>query len=252
MQKHHKSSLCDKAAIFDEAFITSITRYKDSDCIVRLFAKNFGRMDLFFPRGFKTNKANSIIQSPSFANISFIEKENGLSKLINYEVEAKSLYFCSSSANYTLVCYIAELIETLFHTEQKSLTIYESVKDILIMFADNLSQEVFVRSFELKLLQEIGYLPDFTNTNNIVCYDPINAIFSKNTVENSINFTQEAVYTAQILLKNNIDELPQHIDKELLTMIGKIFHIRLRQIHQKPLKSLMFLKDMNNHKFLIK
>ena len=69
MQKHHKSSLCNKAAIFDEAFITSITRYKDSDCIVRLFAKNFGRMDLFFPRGFKTNKSNSIIQKIGRAHV---------------------------------------------------------------------------------------------------------------------------------------------------------------------------------------
>ena len=250
--KTHKSSLCDKACIFDEAFITSAVRYKDSDSIVRLFSKNYGRINLFYARGFRVSKNNSVIQSPSFANISFIEQENNLSKLLSYEIDAQSLYFCASPNNFSLVCYMAELIELLFAIEQKSIKIYEHIKEILFMFANNLNQEVFIRSFELKLLQELGYLPDFSSAHDTVCYEPINGIFSDVMLENTISFSQEAIEIAKILLTNSVKDLPENIDKEILIMIAKIFHIRLRQIHQKPLKSVMFLKDMNSHKFLIK
>jgi DNA repair protein RecO len=237
------SSLLSPTPIFDEAMVTSVVRYRDSDCIVRLFTKNHGRITAFYPRGLKSSKkGNGVIQSPSFACVSFLpSKQEGMAKLMSCDTHPQSLVFCLSAKSYFLGSYLSEIIEILLPLEEQAGEIFFLSQKIvdLLKVSDNL--EVYLRAFELKLLKFTGYLPDLDiDLDQIAAYDPQKGIFLQEQLPNTVVFSREALNLAKTLLATPIEELDRTLNTNLLMMIAKIFHIRLRQINQKPLNSIKF------------
>jgi DNA repair protein RecO len=237
------SSLLSPAPIFDEAMVTSVVRYRDSDCIARLFTKNYGRITAFYSRGLKySKKGQGIIQSPSFSWVSFLpSKQEGMAKLTSCDIDPQSLVFCLSAKSYFLGSYLSEIIEILLPLEEQACEIFLLSQKIvdLLKISDNL--EVYLRAFELKLLKFTGYLPDLDiDLEQIAAYDPQKCIFLKEQLPNTVVFSREALNLAKMLLITPIEEINLNINTNLLMMIAKIFHIRLRQINQKPLNSIKF------------
>ena len=81
---------------YDEAIITSMVRYGEADCIVRLFCAKKGSISAFVKNGLKSSKTRgSIIQAPARAYIGTSCKPNvTLHRLV--QVDIASLNFLLS------------------------------------------------------------------------------------------------------------------------------------------------------------
>src|SRR5262245_62134587 len=103
------SALIEPPLAYDDALVISLTRYGETDCIVRLFTRQAGRMTAFFKRG-----SHSHIVVLGLARISFIMgSAERMTRLRSIESDPRSLGLASSLRLFAYSAYVAELVEKL-------------------------------------------------------------------------------------------------------------------------------------------
>lgn len=235
--------------IFDTAIIISVLRYKDSDCIVKLLSQKHGKLTAFLKSGAKVTKKNmAIIQAPSIASISFLlAKNEEMSKIVSFDLDFKSYIFATSPRILGLCSYLCEIVEIFLPSFEPCEKIFDLCLETFPLFSSHKNTQILLRSFELKLLDYAGYLPNLTDTKAAIeAYDHKHGVFTDSFKQNFIEFSNDALNLANTLFTKPMMDLPLEAGQKELLMVAKIFHSRLKSIHPKPLKSILFLKSLSS------
>jgi len=233
-----------KPLVHDEAFVTSIVRYGESDCIVRLFVQEQGRITAFFKNGLGLKKNNrGTVQSPAFARVAYTPRdEDKMARLDYLDLAPESFLWASSLKLFAYGNYLAELLEKLLPEEEPATHVFSLLEETWHACNSQGAQGYILRAFELKLLKYLGYLPQIPHSLEArVFYDPIHCHFSVNDNRETYEFLGSTLELAQALLINPIGGFCCHEEQELVA-IGRIFYSRLRLMNLLPLKSAIFFK----------
>lgn len=212
---------------YDEAIITSMVRYGEADCIVRLFCAQKGSVGAFVKNGLRSSKTRgSIIQAPARAYVGTFSKPNvNLHRLVQVEIASATFLLSNNLRMWGFAAYIAELIELFLPIEEPAEAVFKWADNLFTIFAQGLGTASQLRAFELKLLNHCGYLPDLTSAVHKVASD-------------------ESVRQAALCLLNcSLNESPEY-DELLLRQVAAIFFNHLRSFHKGPLRSVDFLKSL--------
>jgi DNA repair protein RecO len=216
--------------------------YGETDCVVRLFTKNQGRLSAFYRRGMAPGKNKSMVQAPHFAHIALKDSLRGLSKLISLDLEPESWYPCPAKVlGYR--AYVAELLEIFIPEGESAFDVYAMTQDAFLALLKHGANPAILRAFELKLLAYGGYLPEFfADASLVVAFDPLGQTFQRNLLEGFFPFSEQAYRLAQSMLIAKIGRI--NYQGPELRMIGRIFQTRLKLMGVRPLKSVAFLKEL--------
>lgn len=236
----------ERPIVYDEAFITSLVRYGESDCIVRLFSRTEGRMVAFFKSGLAIKKKRGAIQAPSLARVGYIPGHEGrMTRLCSCDLDPNSYLWASSLKLFAYGNYLAELTEKLLPEEEPASEVFELLHEALLACGKWGAKAWILRAFELKLLEYLGYLPEFPEyTFTSIFYDPVACHFANEQQAFSFEFSSEALNTASTMLKAPFASITSQ-DEQLLTTIGRIFYSRLRLMGMLPLKSTAFFRELS-------
>jgi DNA repair protein RecO len=245
VSQQHKRPLMTKPVSYDDALITSIIRYGESDCIVRLFSKINGSMRAFYRSGLRGKKSGAI-EAPALAKIGFIEAEHKLDRLVTCDLDPIYAAMPLLLKAFAYRAYIAELIERFLLERDPAPEIFFLVQEAYLNLIES-AKPSLLRAFELKLLDHCGFLPEVpmeSEERDIVAFDPVSSHFLSKATDQSFTFS----YTALLLLKSMLIAKLGSVNYEEadeLKMIGRIFQSRLKLMGFAPLKSALFLKQLS-------
>lgn len=238
-------------AQFDDAFVTSLVRYGDSDCIARLFCKERGRVAAFVRRGLApSKKQGAVLQAPALAQVALQSRKNAeLMSLVRFDLSSLAFEFTRPRL-LGLAAYLMEIIELFLPEHEPVPSIFDDLKVVLGgLSKSDQERNALLRAFELRLLDQCGYLPDLmhhvplTSDGAISAYDPIESRFVSCPNAHTVEFSNEARLLALALLEAPLSALPS-CDNDLLRVVGRIFASRLRLMNRGTLKSVAFLKNL--------
>lgn len=239
-------SAISKPIRYDDALITSIVRFGESDCIVRLFTKNGGRIAVFFKRGLAMKKGAGSVQALLFSRVGLIEHPQKLARLVSSDIDPLNIIPCSLRV-FAYRAYLAELIEKMLPEAERAPDIFDVTKDAYAALLAQGAKPAILRAFELKLLNYCGYLPEFpSDKGETIGFDPLSQRFTEVVEEGHYDFSPEAIKLAQSMLIAKVGSI--NYEGSELMMIGRIFHNRLRLMGLGPLKSVDFLKQLSGRK----
>lgn len=230
----------------DDALITSVVPYGDSDLIVRLFLRTRGRMVAFCRRGRSNRKGTCTPQAPALAHVGIIHGDQKLARLVSCDLDVTSVFMCSPKI-FALRAYLSEIIEKMVPEEDVAEDIFDLVTDAFIALRNDESSAHILRAFELKLLDHAGYLPEMPDDDeeeDVVAFDPHSSRFVHDDYDGTLAFSPTAIKLAKAMLIAKIGAVNYGEDGELL-MLGRIFQSRLKVMGLFPLKSVAFLKQLS-------
>lgn len=232
--------------IHDQALVTSIVPYGESDCIVRLFSKSHGRITTFFKRGMKGKGGSCMVQAPGFADIGIIESASSMWRLVGCEMDQTTIKLSASLKGFAYAAYLCELVEKMMPEAESQARVYCMMEDAFLSLIEDGARPSLLRAVELNLLSYSGYLPDLfvDDEEPIMAFDPTACRFLKEPVAGSYPFSKDALMLARSMLIAKVGSVNYTNEEELL-MIGRIFHSRLRLLGINDLKSVNFLKQLS-------
>ena len=145
-------------ANLEPAFILHTRSFKETSLIVDAFTENFGKIS-FVAKGAKRPKSSlRVIQTPSSVfSISFVGKSD-LKNLTHCEIIDH--FRLSSKVAFSCIIYLNELLTKTLEKEDPHPEIFQQLKSLYYNLSKEQNQEAIelqLRSFELILLQELGY-----------------------------------------------------------------------------------------------
>jgi len=145
-------------ANLEPAFILHTRSFKETSLIVDAFTENFGKIS-FVAKGAKRPKSSlRVIQTPSsIFSVSFAGRSD-LKNLTHCEIIDH--FRLSSKVALSCIIYLNELLTKTLEKEDPHPEIFNQLKHLyrnLSLVQDQEAIELQLRSFELILLQELGY-----------------------------------------------------------------------------------------------
>jgi DNA repair protein RecO len=237
-------ALLERPYLYDDAFITSLSRYGEADCIVRLFTRSSGRLSAFFRRGLMPTRLSGAVAVLTYARIAHSNlSDDRMTKLYQVDLDPSSLGVASSLKLFAYNAYIAELVEKLVPEYE----IAEAIFDLILMAHKTLlekgPQSFILRALELKLLDKLGYLAEIPIKDQDFFYDPLSSCFLVHRTTQAFFISSSALRIGKELLAAPLGAI-HYEDHEELMMLGRIFHSRLKLLGLLPLKSLAFFKQV--------
>lgn len=237
-------SILSRPVVYDDALITSFTPYRDYDCIVHFFSEQRGRMTAFFKRGLLNKQGKNAIQAHVFANIGFIERGDKWPHIISCDNEPE--YLPLSLKIFCFRSYLCEIIEKIVPELDPAPEIFALLKDSYEYLIPNGQEALILRSFELKLLHLLGYLPTIPLSDQPLAFDPKEQRFTA-LMNTNLNFSPDTLKLAHTMLIAKIGSISY--ERGDLNLIGRIFSARLKIMGLWPLKSVLFFKEMRRHRY---
>lgn len=234
-------SLLTQSAIYEEALITSVVRFGESDCIVRLFSLNKGRLSAFYRRGFVSKKGQ--VQALAFGRVGLIESNKKLLRMISCDLDPSSALALFELKSFAYKAYLAEILEKFLPEEEPAVELFLAIKEAFLALETTL-RSCTLRAFEVKLLDYCGYWPEMPS-EEVMAFDHKNMRFTHEPSHDTWEFSPKALEMAKSMLIAKIDHINYEDCSELL-MIGRIFQSRVRLLGCE-LKSASFLRQLNTN-----
>ncbi|MEM7495579.1 MAG: DNA repair protein RecO [Myxococcota bacterium] len=237
----------------DEAIVTSLVRYGESDCIARLLCKHLGRVHAFVPRGLQPSKRRgAALQAPALAAVAIRTSNNGgLARLVQADVRSPTHLLSRSLRGFGLACYVAELTESLLAEGEIAAPFFGVLEQTMRRIVTETEYGRLARAFELKLLRFCGELPQLEHaTDNpaapATAYHPHRGHVLARRQQGCLPFSENARQLACLLTTLPIDQPDQlpGCDSQTLRMVASLVTSRLRQCGVKPTRSAAFLKEV--------
>lgn len=247
MNVKQSKSLIKRPPYFDDALITSIVRYREADCIVRLFTRSGGRTSAFYRRGLSIRKGTGAVFAPSLAKVGLVDSSHKLLRMVSCDIVPRALVFSQSLRSFGYSAYLCELIEKFLPEADPAPEIFLMIEDALFSLEKNTASASLLRSFEVKLLEYCGYLPELpqgTEEQAVRAFDPVSCRFTSDISESSFPFSSMALLLLKSMLIAKVGSVNYEESGELL-MIGRVFQSRLKLLGLSPLKSVAFLKQLS-------
>jgi hypothetical protein len=240
-----RQSLISRPLLYDEALVTSLYRFGETDCIVRLFTRHQGRVNMFYKRGLEPRRdGQGTLVTLGLARIGYIiGSDQRMARLYTIEPDPRCLLLASSLKLFAYTSYLAELIEKLLPENEVAESIFELILETHNALLNQGPQSYILRALELKLLNYLGYLPELPEPKNSYFYDPMGCRFMNNPETNYFEISKLALALARNMLLGPWESFA-HAQKPELMMIARIFHGRLKLLGLLPLKSMAFFKRL--------
>jgi len=241
-----RQSLISRPLAYDDALVTSIYRFGEADCIVKLFTRRAGRMSAFFKGGLEPQRqGQGALVALSFARIGHLAgSEQRMPRLYTVDPDPRCLLMASSLRLFAYCSYVAELIEKLLPEQEAAESIFELVFETHNALLAHGPKSYILRVLELRLLEYLGYLPEIPEPQDDFFYDPMACRFVKNPEVQGFKISKNALSLALAILENNAENIKRAEDAELM-MVARIFHTRLKLLGLLPLKSMAFFKRVS-------
>lgn len=240
-----------------EGIIIKQRNFKESDRLVFVYTPQFGKIS-FLAKGQKRAK-NKLGKANIFSHVDLVLNKK---RSIDTLSELKLIYdFSSLQENLektALAWYFVELIDRLTPERQKNYSLFEILKECFYSLEkEENKRNILQKYFEIKLLNDLGILPQFKKCVNcnkdlkikknffsisrggVVCFECSEVDLNAQEISN------DAIKVLKFFENNNLDQvLKLNLEKKLLDEIDKHLGAHLKFATQKDFKSLKFLKDV--------
>jgi len=148
----------------DEALVLRNWDYGESDRIVSLFCRNFGKVRVI-AKGAKKMKSRFLGRLEPFqtVKVSYFGKEQShLFMLSSIELTGSNLNFISNLDKYSRACYLVEMAETGLKDGDPNRLAFDTVVRTLRWISENENSrgyEWITRFFDVRFLSALGYRP---------------------------------------------------------------------------------------------
>jgi len=212
----------------DDAIVTAVVVYGESDLVVRLFARTRGRVGAFARKARASRKRFPGLAAPARGSASLAERGNGaeLLELKEMDIDPAVLGLARDLRALGHASYLCELVERMLPEHEPAPEVFAFVDEALDRIARVGPSAALLRAVELKLLLHTGYLPDLADSEA-----PHEGL------------ADDARAAAQRLVDAELGALPD-VDEPTLRAVSRVFAAHLRRQGGPPLKSVQFLASL--------
>ncbi len=143
-----------------DGIILKSMKLNESDKIVTIFSKNYGKIRAIV-KGIRKTKSHF---GSSMENLTMVKllvfKGKNLSIVSQAEIIHSFFQYCKDLKRFGLAIQCAELVDKLSAEEDPNHSIYELLKTVLILLQDDKNPVLLVESFKWKLFMILGYQPE--------------------------------------------------------------------------------------------
>lgn len=234
----------------DDVVVAAIVPYGESDAIVRCFGREHGRF-ASFARGARSSKRRYPgLMAPALGK-AILKPRRGtdMLDLQELDVDARLMSVATNLRAWGFAGYVIELIERFVPDGAPLPELFDVVVDTLIGLGRHGPRAAILRAFELRLLAELGVLPDLSDVTDdpglpCVAYDPGRGHLLAHPASGSVIFSDAARQACLFLLDSSADDaVDLHVDDDILREVSRIFAGWLRRQHVS-LRSLEVLRQL--------
>jgi len=234
----------------DQIVIAAVIPFGDADAVVRCFGRERGRFGAFARGAFRSKKRFPGLMAPALATAIVAPRRSGdLVELVELDVDARVMAIAADLRAFGFCGYVIELVERFVPEGAPLPALFDDVSDVIAGLARHGARASILRALELRLLNELGVLPDVSAAQDapgepVVAYDAASGHLLARPSSTSVPFSEDARQAALFLLDSDADaaaSLP--VDDDVLREVSRIFSSWLRRQHV-TLRSLEVLKQL--------
>lgn len=233
-------------SFFDDAFVLGLVPYGDSDLVVRLLTRERGRLRAFARGARQAKKRFSGGLSPlSFGGVELRARRGAeLLLLQGFEPEGRFFGLSDDAGRYGRAAYLAEVTERLIPEEEPVPSLFSLLFTAFELLSAGTADARLLRAYELRLLDETGYLPDLTADDEAtLLLDTRTGALVGDDGPGTVPFPARAREAALALLTSPLEE-PPVVEHQVLREVGRLFASHLRMMDVKDLRSVAFLRSL--------
>ena len=232
-------------ATFDDAIVTAVHAYGDTDAIVRLYLRTHGKTGAFARAAKNSRKRFGAGLMPLSQGRVGLRPRRGaqLWALESIEVMKDPMGLGQDPVAFGRASYVVEVLDKLVPEGDANPGLFDVCTVVLDEIAKGRGSTALLRAYELKLMGHTGYLPDLVTRGAVVGFDRASGQLQTVAIPGAIPFDDEAREVAILLAGATLDALPS-VDPAALRRCGRLFAGHLRRQDVPPLKSVAFLKGM--------
>lgn len=241
-------------AASDDALILGLVPYGESDLVVRLFGRERGRVSAF-ARGARSSKRRfSGGLSPLSFGRALLRPRRGaeLLSLEAFEPDGRFFGLSEEPGRYGRAAYLAEVTERLVPEEEPVPALFDLLLTALARLSSGAADARLLRGYELKLLEETGYLPDLSSASDSpdeapLLLDTRSGALVAHDGPGTVPYPPRAQAAALALLSAPLDE-PPSVKTEVLREVSRLFACHLRLMGVRDLRSVAFLRSLEGER----
>ena len=233
----------------DEVIVAGVIPYGEVDCIVRCFGRTRGRFSAFARGARASRRRFPGLMAPALGKAMIRPRRGDMLDLVELDTDTRLMDLAKDLRAWGFCGYVIELIERFVPEGAPLPGFFDVVSDTITGLARHGAQARVLRAFELRLLDELGVLPDLSDAVDepgqpVTAYDPVRGHLlarpGPQTVPFSDSARQAAIYLMQVSASEAVD---LSIDDDVLREVSRIFSNWLRR-QDVTLRSLEVLKQM--------
>jgi DNA repair protein RecO (recombination protein O) len=223
--------------------------YGDADCVVRLLGRERGRFSAF-ARGARASKRRFPgLMAPALGHAIVKSRRGDMLDLQELDVDSRLMALATELKAWGFAGYVVELVERFLPDGAPVPDFYGVVEDTLLGLARHGGRAAILRAFELRLLDELGVLPDLSEASDdpglpVVAYDPLRGHLLAHEGPGAVPFSDDARQAALFLLSSDTDDaIALSVDDAVLREASQLFAHWLRR-QGVALRSLEVLRAL--------
>lgn len=246
------------SALKTEAFILKTQDYRDTSLLATFYTRDYGKIRAIV-KGIRDTRARfgSTLEPFSMNEVLFYRRKRGGDLHHATQIELVRM-FSDVRANLerlAYACYFTDLLNELTETEDANVALFELMRDALTFLGSGASAKRTARIFEIKLMDQLGLMPEIRNCAICQAESPDPAYFNiamggvlcKNCQKGSggfpvsrgtLNFMEKAQKTPLANLANVkvVQDVGEELEKTMRRFVDYHLHSKL--------KSVLFLEKM--------
>lgn len=233
----------------DDVVVGGVFPYGEADVVVRLLGRARGRCSAF-ARGARASKRRFPgLMAPALGRAIVKRRRGDMLELVELDVDSRLMALASDLRAWGFAGYVVELVERFVPEGAPVPDFFTVVEDTLLGLARHGGRAAILRAFELRLLAELGVLPDLGDASDdpglpVSAYDPQRGHLLAHQAPGAVPFSDDARQAALFLLGSGADDavaLP--VDDVVLREVSQLFAHWLRR-QGVALRSLEVLRAL--------
>lgn len=218
-----------------DGVVCGVIPYADADCVVRMLGRERGRFSAF-ARGARASKRRFPgLMAPALGHAIVKRRHGDMLDLVEIDVDSQLMALASDLKAWSFAGYVVELVERFVPEGAPVPGSFAVVKDTLLWLASHGGRAAILRAFELRLLDELGVLPDLGDATDdpslpVVAYDPQRGHLLAHEAPGAVPFSEDARQAAMFLLGSDADDaLALLVDDAVMREASQLFAHWLRR-----------------------
>lgn len=232
-----------------DVVVCGVIPYGEADCVVRLLTSARGRVSAFARGARASRRRFPGLMAPALGRAMLAPRRGDMLDLRELDVDSQLMALATDLRAWGFAGYVVELAERFIPEGAPLPDFFAVVKDTLRGLARHGGKAAILRAFELRLLDELGVLPDLSDAVDdpglpVVAYDPARGHLLAHEQGGAIPFSDDARQAALFLLQSDADAaVTLHVDDAVLREASLLFGHWLRR-QGVTLRSLEVLRQL--------